>query len=118
MGASVLAYWPGITAEQLETQPGFFNDDKAWGNWMAEREEDPAVSAAIRKLNAEAILTLKTDGWEDDDASWVSPSNFGMPLEGCARRSKAEHRRLVRFLQAMSAMPTASTRSRRSSCVT
>jgi hypothetical protein len=82
MGASVLAYWPGITAQQLESQPGFFNDDKAWGNWMAEREEDPAVSAAIRKLKAEALLTIKTDGWEDDEVSWVSPQQ----LRDAARR--------------------------------
>ena len=28
MGASVVAYWPGITDEQLESQPGTYNDDK------------------------------------------------------------------------------------------
>ena len=39
MGASIVAYWPGITEEQIDTQPGFTNDDRAWGNWMAEREE-------------------------------------------------------------------------------
>jgi hypothetical protein len=76
MGASVTAYWPGITEEQYDSQPGFFNDDRAWGNWMAEREGDPAVSEAIRRLNAEAILTCKTDGWEDDDVSWVSPQQL------------------------------------------
>jgi len=73
MGASVIAYWPGITEEQLESQPGFDNDCKAWGNWMAEREEVPGVYDAIRGLKAEAILTLKTDGWDDEDVSWVSP---------------------------------------------
>ena len=73
MGASVIATWPGITEEQIDSQPGFSNDDKAWGNWMAEREDDPLVLTAIRKLNAEAILTIKTDDWEDDDVSWVSP---------------------------------------------
>ena len=73
MGASVLAYWPGMTADQAEAQPGFANDDRAWGNWMAERDGDAAVSEAIRRLKAEAILTLKTDGWDDDDVAWVSP---------------------------------------------
>jgi hypothetical protein len=29
MGASINACWPGITEEQLESQPGFYNDDKA-----------------------------------------------------------------------------------------
>ncbi len=43
---------------------------------MAEREDGPAVLAAIRKLKAEAILTCKTDGWEDDDVSWVSPQQL------------------------------------------
>jgi hypothetical protein len=76
MGASVIVYWPGMTEEQIDSQPGFSNDDKAWGNWMAEREDDPAVIAAIRKLKAEAILTLKTDGWDDDDVSWVSPQQL------------------------------------------
>ena len=76
MGASVIVYWPGMTEEQIDSQPGFFNDDKAWGNWMAEREDDPAVIAAIRTLKAEAVLTCKTDGWDDDDVSWVSPQQL------------------------------------------
>ena len=66
MGASVSAYWPGIeeelTEEQLDSQPGFFNDSKAWGNWMAEREYEPHAIEAIRKLNADAILTYTTHG--------------------------------------------------------
>ena len=73
MGASVTAYWPGITTEQFESQPGFYNDDKAWGNWIAEREEAPAVHDAVRKLGAEAILSYKTDGMDDEDVEWVSP---------------------------------------------
>ena len=76
MGATVIAYWPGITEEQIESQPGLYNDDKAWGNWMANREDEPAVHDAIRKLKAEAILTLKTDGWDDEDVSWVSPEQL------------------------------------------
>ena len=73
MGASIVAYWPGITREQIESMPGFDNDDQAWGNWMAEREEQPEVQEALRKLDAEALLTVKTDGWDDDDVAWVSP---------------------------------------------
>jgi hypothetical protein len=76
MGATVIAYWPGMTEDQAEAQPGFYNDDRAWGNWMAERDGDPAVSDAIRRLKAEAILTVKTDGWEDDDVTWVSPKEL------------------------------------------
>lgn len=89
MGASVIAYWPGITAQQIDAQPGFFNDDKAWGSWMAEREDDPVVSAAIRTLKAEAILTCKTDGWDDEDVSWVSPQEL---REAVARLREAIQR--------------------------
>ena len=73
MGASIIAYWPGITEEQLESQPGFHNDDRAWGNMMAEFENASATVEAIRKLDATAILTYKTDGLDDEDVEWVTP---------------------------------------------
>jgi hypothetical protein len=73
MGASVTVYWPGMTERQWETQPGFRNDDRAWGNWMAERDGDSAVLEAVQRLQADAILTLKTDGWGDEDVTWVTP---------------------------------------------
>jgi hypothetical protein len=76
MGASVIAYWPGLTREQMESMPGFFNDDRAWGGWMAEREDDAEVLEAVKRLNAEAILTIKTDGWDDDDVTWVTPDQL------------------------------------------
>ena len=76
MGATVTAYWPGITEEQIDSTPDFYNDHKAFGNWMAYREEEPAALDAIRKLNAEAILSLKTDGWDDDDVTWVTPAQL------------------------------------------
>lgn len=73
MGATVNAYWPGMTDEQLDSHPPFFNDCKAWGNWMAEREDVPAVADALRRLGAEALLSYKTEGMEDEDVEWVSP---------------------------------------------
>ena len=76
MGATVNGYWPGITEEQRESGPDFYNDSKAWGEWMAEREDVPAVSEALKKLGAEALLTYKTDGVEDDEVSWVSPAQL------------------------------------------
>jgi hypothetical protein len=76
MGASVIAYWPGLTDEQMESMPGFFNDDRAWGNWMAERDGNARVLEAVRRLMAEAILTLKTDGWDDEDVTWVTPDEL------------------------------------------
>ena len=76
MGASINAYWSGITEEQLESQPGFDNDDKAWGDFMAEREGEPEVLEAIRKLNAAALLSHTTEGMTDEEVSWVSPSEL------------------------------------------
>jgi hypothetical protein len=76
MGATVNTYWPGITDEQIYSQPGFYNDDKPFGDWMAVREEVPGALDAIRKLGAEAILSLKTDGWEDEDVNWVTPQQM------------------------------------------
>jgi hypothetical protein len=73
MGATVNAYWPGMTDEQFQSHPPFFNDCKAWGNWMAEREDVPAVEDSLRRLGAEALLSCKTEGWEDEDVDWVSP---------------------------------------------
>lgn len=76
MGASVNAYWPGITEEQLDSEPGFTNDCKSWGNWIAEREGEPAVHEALGRLKAEALLTYKTDGVRDEDVRWVSPGQL------------------------------------------
>jgi hypothetical protein len=76
MGASVVAYWPGITDEQIESMPGFRNDDKAWGNWMADREDHPQAIEAIKRLDAGAILSFKTDGWDDDDVAWTTPDEL------------------------------------------
>ncbi len=76
MGATVIAYWPGITEDQIDSQPDFYNDNKPWGDWMANREEEPAVYEAIRKLNADAILTYKTDGLDDEDVEWVTPQQL------------------------------------------
>ena len=95
MGASVIVYWPGITEQQLERQPGFRNDDRACGNWMAEWESVPAVIDVITKLKAEAILTYKTEGMDDDDVSWVSPQQLrdaATTLRDAVRAGSAETR--------------------------
>lgn len=73
MGASVGAYWPGITEEQIDGQPGFWNDCKAWGDWMAEREGEPDVIQILQDLGVGSILTFTTEGVDDDDVDWVSP---------------------------------------------
>jgi len=86
MGASVIAYWPGITEEQIESQPGFYNDCKAWGDWMAEREADPRAKEAVLALGAGAILTHTTDGMTDEEVSWVTPQEL---RDAAARLRKA-----------------------------
>jgi hypothetical protein len=90
MGASVVAYWPGITDEQFERQPGFTQDDRAWGNFMAEREDEPEVQRIMKELGAGALLTAKTDGWDDDEVDWVTPQDLynAATLLGTAIREK------------------------------
>jgi len=73
MGASVSGYWPGITQEQLESQPGFWQDCKAWGDWMAEREKHLDVLKALAVLRVEAVRTCKTAGMDDSQVQWVTP---------------------------------------------
>lgn len=73
MGASIICYWPGITEEQLDSQPGFWQDDRAWANFMAELESASETVAAIKMLKADEILTYKTDGMDDEDVTWVTP---------------------------------------------
>ena len=77
MGASVIGYWPGITDEQLESQPGFDNDCKAWGDWMAEREKHPNVIALLRSLGVGALLSHTTDGMDPSLVEWVKPLELG-----------------------------------------
>lgn len=76
MGASVYAYWPGITAEERAAQPGFGNDCKAWGEWMAEREDHEDVLEAVALLAGDAILTYTSDGIDDEDVDWFSPQQM------------------------------------------
>lgn len=76
MGVSIQAYWPGITEDQLDSQPGFSNDDHAWGSFMAERELEETVLAAFRRLSAQALLTSTTDGLDDGEVDWVTPQQL------------------------------------------
>ncbi len=98
MGASIVAYWPGITEEQIDAQPGFTNDDRAWGNWMAEREDDQAVLRAVADLRASALLTVKTDGWDDDDVSWVTPQELRQAVHAMRQAVERRHPAVGRIL--------------------
>lgn len=76
MGASISGYWRGITEEQRDAMPGFWNDDRAFGNWMANRVDEPEVLAAVRDLGCAAVLTYTTDGVDDADVAWVTPAEL------------------------------------------
>lgn len=77
MGASVSGYWPGITEDQRESLGGgFYNDCKAWGNWMAERYNHPDVLDALGQLGFTALLSHITDGMTEDEVDWVSPDEI------------------------------------------
>ena len=91
MGATVIAYWPGITEEQLDGQPGFRNDDRGWGNWMAERDGEPEVRQAVVDLGAAAILTEMTDGWDDDDVAWVTPQELRKAAQRLRHAVEQDH---------------------------
>src|SRR5262249_32727835 len=59
----------------------------AWGYFMAEREGEPEVLDAIRKLKADAILTFITDGQKLDDVRWVTPMSCGTQQPGFEMKS-------------------------------
>ena len=74
MGASVFAYWPGITPRQLKAQPGFGNDCKAWGDFVGELASAPKAYTEIERAGAEALLTFRTQGLDDKDVDWQEPA--------------------------------------------
>ncbi len=75
MGASVNGFWRGITDEQLESQFGFDNDCKAWGNWMANRLDHEEVINTLYELELEALLTHTTEGMEVEVSIGFLPIN-------------------------------------------
>lgn len=85
MGASVIGYWPDMTDEQLDLQPGFYNDCKAWGGWMATRLEKPDVLALHETLGVKSLLTFTTEGVEESEVDWVTPDE----LAAAANRLRA-----------------------------
>ena len=100
MGATVLAYWPGITEDQNRSQPGFpSNDCAAWANWVVEMQ-DEADQALLIKAGVGALLTFTTAGIEDDEVDWVTPGALAAgALKLCDLLSQA-HPAAQRALQA------------------
>jgi len=99
MGASLSAYWPGITEAQRDEQPDFRNDTNAWGNFVANVQDARGAKADLHALGADAILTFTTDGVDDGDVQWVKPADLERAalhvLDHVARRAK-ETARMVR----------------------
>lgn len=102
MGASVMAYWPGITEDQIESQPGFYNDCKAWGDWMAEREGEPEVRSSLTALNATALLSHTTEGMKEAEVYWVRPNDLrdaASKLRDAIRAERPETRIILETYQ-------------------
>ena len=98
MGASIVAYFPGVTDDQVDLQEGFWNDDRAWANFMVEQEKDPKVVEAMEKLDAGALLTFKTEEMEDEDIDWVTPQELRdacMKLRDAVRSGAPESKPLL-----------------------
>lgn len=76
MGKFVTGYWAGITEEQMASQPGFWNDTKAWGEWMVERGQHQDVLHAMKQLGVSALLTRTTLGVADAEIEWVAASEL------------------------------------------
>jgi hypothetical protein len=73
MGAVISAYWPQISDDQRDSQPGFHQDCKTWARWLAESESDPEVVRALRVHEVDSVRTHFTDGMQESDVSWVTP---------------------------------------------
>jgi hypothetical protein len=99
MGASVSAYWPGIKDNERGMHGGFYNDDKAFGNWMAERESHPDVLAIMKRLGVAALLSYMTDGMEEDDVDWVSPDELIKAAQTLRELVLAQDPRVKRILE-------------------
>ena len=76
MGAFVSGYWPGITDDQRDSFPGFWNDCVAWGEWMAERCEHPDVLQTMKNLGVDALLSHITEGMDKEEVDWVTPNDL------------------------------------------
>jgi hypothetical protein len=76
MGKFVIGYWVGITEEQMGSQPGFWNDTKAWGEWMCERGKHQDVLHAMKRLGVSALLTCTTLGVADSEIEWAAASEL------------------------------------------
>jgi hypothetical protein len=99
MSATVIGYWPGMTDAQVASQPGFFNDCHAFGNWMAERELHPDVLDALDTLGVGALRSYTTDGLDDADVDWVTPTQLADAVERLRGPLLARDPRVARIVE-------------------
>ncbi len=76
MGATILVHWPGATPEEAEGGTGFFNDDRAWANWLVNVLEDAAAVTTLERLGARALLCFTSDDVDADDVDWTTPDEL------------------------------------------
>lgn len=81
MGASIAVYWPGISNEQFDGEPGF-RQDKVWANWLPAAVNSWRVRREFKKVGVSPLLTFKTEGVDDEHVDWVTPNE----LESSARK--------------------------------
>ena len=76
MGATVLAYWPTMTPEQMYKQPAFpSNDCAAWANWMLEMQKQENQTP-LKAAGVDALLSFTTEGIKDEEVNWVTPDTL------------------------------------------
>ena len=76
MGVSIFVEWPGITDEQKSNQPGFYNDDPWWANWMVEVVGKPKLCSLLKGLGGEVLLFHNTTHLPLNKIGWASPDEF------------------------------------------
>ena len=81
MAATAIAYWLGITDQQLESQPPFYNSGYSWAEWLAALQEEPSATQSLTSLGAGALLTAMTDGMSDEEVLWVAPRELRAATE-------------------------------------
>jgi hypothetical protein len=91
-----------MTDEQLADQPGFYNDCKAWGDWMATRYEHPDVIALHSELHLDPLLSHTTEGMSESEVSWVSPAQLAAAANHLRDRVLAKDPRVQQFLDVYS----------------
>jgi hypothetical protein len=76
MGMAVSAYWPGMSAEQLDAQPGFYNGPGSWAHWVAGINSRLEEAQTLVQLGVGELLTFTTEGVDDAQVEWVKPAHL------------------------------------------